>query len=258
MFGSIFCFSDRYHRKKDGSVKLALESRELNKQMHKNKYQMPNIKKLVDTIGQLISEKKQGDMYFTTMDLTYAYGQLPLSAETSVLCNFLLVGGRSTGTYQFRTEFYGLTSMPAEFQRVMDSISKEFPQANAFIDDILVTTKETEVEHISLVEKVLRKFNRENISLKLTNCEFAKRECESLGHRIKETWVTPLKRKTSPIDALTYPKTVTQFKPFMGSIQLKCQLPQGHSSARRTSITGPRSAKMSFKAINWGSQTLSN
>ena len=136
---------------------------------------MPNIEELVDTIKQLISEKKQGEVYFTTMDLTYAYGQLPLSEETSVHCNFSLVGGRSTGTYRFRTGFYGLTSMPAEFQRVMDSILNEFPKANAFIVDILVTTKGTEVEHISLVEKILRKLNRENISLKLPKCEFAKR-----------------------------------------------------------------------------------
>ena len=204
--------------KKDGSVKLALESRELNKQVHKNKYQMPNIEELVDTTGQLISEKKQGEVYFFTMDLTYAYGQLPLSEETSVHCNFSSVGGRSTGTYRFRTEFYGLTSMPAEFQRVMDSFLNEFPQANAFIDDILVTTKGTEVEQISLVEKILRKLNRENISLKLPKSEFAKRECEWLGHRITETGVTPLKRKTSPIDALKAPKTVTQLKSFMGSI----------------------------------------
>ena len=74
--------------KKDGSVKLALESRELNKQVHKKKYQMPNIEELMDTVGQTISERKPGDVYFSTMDLTYAYGQLPLSPETSVQCNF--------------------------------------------------------------------------------------------------------------------------------------------------------------------------
>ena len=45
--------------KKDGSVKLALESRELNKQVHKNKYQMPNIEELMDTVGQTISEKNR-------------------------------------------------------------------------------------------------------------------------------------------------------------------------------------------------------
>ena len=44
--------------KKDGSVKVALESREFNKQVHKNKYPMPNIEELMDTVGQTISEKK--------------------------------------------------------------------------------------------------------------------------------------------------------------------------------------------------------
>ena len=56
---SIFCLANRNHRRKeDGFIKLALKSRELKKQVHQNKYQMPNIKELVDTIGQLISEKK--------------------------------------------------------------------------------------------------------------------------------------------------------------------------------------------------------
>ena len=65
-------------------VKLALELRELKKQVHKNKYQMPNIEELMDTVGQTISEKKPGDILFTTMDLTYMYGQLTLRVETSV------------------------------------------------------------------------------------------------------------------------------------------------------------------------------
>ena len=69
--------------KKDGSVKFSLESRELNKQVQKNKYQMPNIEELMSIVGQTISERKQGDdVFFTTMDLTYAYGQLPLNENT--------------------------------------------------------------------------------------------------------------------------------------------------------------------------------
>ena len=106
--------------KKDGSVKLALESRELNKQVHTSKYQMPNIEELMDIVGQTISERKPGDVFSTTLDL--AYGQLPLNESTSQHYNFSLVGGRSTGTYRFKTGFCGLTSLPAEFQRVMDAI----------------------------------------------------------------------------------------------------------------------------------------
>ena len=64
--------------KKDASIKLALESRELNKQVYKNKYQMPNIDELVDGISQIIAERKAGNVYFTTSDFTYAYGQVSL------------------------------------------------------------------------------------------------------------------------------------------------------------------------------------
>ena len=204
--------------KKNGSVKLALEARELNKQVRTNKYQMPNIEELMDAVGQTICEKKSGEIYFSTMDLTYAYGQLPLSQDTSVHSNFSLVGGRSTGTCRFKTGCYGLTTMPAEFQRVMESILLEYSQAHAFIDDILVVTKSSEIGHIATVEKVLRKSDKENMSLKLTKCNFAQQECEWLGHKITHTGVMPLIRKTEPIEAPKPPRTLTQFKSFMGSI----------------------------------------
>ena len=91
--------------KKDGSVKLALESRELNKQVQKNKHQFPNFEELMDIVGQTKSERKQGDVFFSAMDLTYAYGQLPLSETTSKHCNFSLVGGNSTGSIVSRRDF---------------------------------------------------------------------------------------------------------------------------------------------------------
>ena len=50
--------------KKDGSIKLALESRELNKQVHMNKYQITNIDKLVDGISKIIAERKVGGCIF--------------------------------------------------------------------------------------------------------------------------------------------------------------------------------------------------
>ena len=84
------------------------------------------------------------------------------------------MGGRSTGAYRFKTGFYGLTTMPAEFQRVMDAILAEFPCAHAFIDDILVISKGTKIEHIALVEKILTKLDRENMALKLENVNLQK------------------------------------------------------------------------------------
>ena len=81
----------------------------------------------MDSVGQTIGERKQGDVFFTTMDLTYAYRQLPLKENNCQHCNFSLVGGRSTGMYRLKMRFYGLTTMSVEFQRVMDSILSDFP-----------------------------------------------------------------------------------------------------------------------------------
>ena len=103
--------------KKDGSIKLAMDSKQINKSIHKNKYQMPNIDVLLDNIAQSAHKgtNKPGLTYFSTIDLRYAYSQLPLDASTRTLCNFSIIGGQATGTYQFQTGFYGLTDMPAEF-----------------------------------------------------------------------------------------------------------------------------------------------
>ena len=105
--------------------------------------------------------------FFTTMDLTYAYGQLTLNENTSQHCNFSLVGGRSTGTYQFKTESCGLKTMQAEFQRVRDAILSKFPCPHAFIDGILIISKGSKIEHIALMEKILKKIDKENMALKL-------------------------------------------------------------------------------------------
>ena len=59
--------------KKDQSIKLALDSKVLNKAIHKNKYQMPNIEMLIDTISQhLTNTQNCQQAYFTTLDLKYA------------------------------------------------------------------------------------------------------------------------------------------------------------------------------------------
>ena len=60
-----------------------MESREFDKQVHKNKYQIPNIDELVDGISQIIAEIKAGNVYFTRLDFTYANGQVYLKQKTS-------------------------------------------------------------------------------------------------------------------------------------------------------------------------------
>ena len=86
---------------------------------------MTNIEEEIDSVGQISSEKKNKKyIYFSN-----GYGQLPLSAGTSVQYNFSLIGGSFTASDCFKTGFYGLTKVTAEFQRAIDCILSELPQA---------------------------------------------------------------------------------------------------------------------------------
>ena len=85
--------------KKDQTIKLALDSKVLNKSIHKNKYQMPNIDTLIESISQQISAPaSQNITYFSTIDLKYAYSQLNLDTNTANHCNFNIISGDMTGT----------------------------------------------------------------------------------------------------------------------------------------------------------------
>ena len=101
--------------KKDNSVKIALDARALNESIAKDKYQMPKLEKLMDMIAEKF-DKEKVDAYLS-VDMTYAYGHVPLHELTKKHCNFQIVGGKSTGTYRFKTGYYGLTVMPTEFQK---------------------------------------------------------------------------------------------------------------------------------------------
>ena len=128
---------------------------------------MLNIEEMTHTAGQTKGERKTWNVSFSTMNLTYAYGQLPISPKTK--CNFSLVGGKSTGTYSIKTGFYGLRTMPAKVLRTMDAIISEILQFHHFIDDNLFISKGSEVEHIITMEKILKKVDNENMSPKLNH-----------------------------------------------------------------------------------------
>ena len=108
--------------KKNKTVKVALDATLLNNAIQKDKYQMPNLDNLMKQVAEIINSKDEGEVRFTSLDMKYAYSQTELHPETAQHCKFQTIGGRATGTYAFNTGFYGLTTMPPDFQKIMDKI----------------------------------------------------------------------------------------------------------------------------------------
>ena len=202
--------------KKDQSIKIALDSKILKKAIHKNKYQMPNIDSLIQTTSQTLSTAPQETAYFTTLDSQYAYIQLNLHSDTACHCNFNLVGGAMTGTYRFKTGFYGLTDMPAEFQKAIDCTLAGLIITFCFLDDILIVSRGGIEQHLDLVRKCLIKLDQENLRINLAECHFAKDEIEWLGHSITQTGITPLSNKIDAAIIFTYKPKMLRL--FMGSV----------------------------------------
>ena len=159
--------------KKDGSIKLALNAKPMNAQIWPNKYQMPNMHELIDSAAQIITKDTPGKVWFTSLDLNFAFSQLPLSDLTSSHCNLSILCGEATGTYRFKTGFYELTDMPTEFQKAMDCTLQGLEGVICYLDDILVVTKGGVEDHNLLVDKVMERLNEEGWALKLSKCEFS-------------------------------------------------------------------------------------
>ena len=102
--------------KSDGTVKIALDSQELNKQIVKKTMQPPLLAELLDQISMKISGNREAKLYNSTIDLKYALSQIALHKETSKHCVAAIVGGKATGYYRFKKGFCGLADMPVFFQ----------------------------------------------------------------------------------------------------------------------------------------------
>ena len=205
--------------KKDQTNKLALDSKILNKAVHKNKYQMPNIDTLIQSISQQISAPASHDTtYFSTLDLKYAYCQLNLDPNSANYCNFNIIKGDMTGTYRFQTGFYGLTDMPAEFQKAMDYTLIGLKNTYCFLDDILIVSKGSEPEHIQHVLNCLKRLDDEKLRINLPMCQFAKLEIDWLRYHVSQSGILPAESKTSATLSLEAPKTKKKLRSFLGSV----------------------------------------
>ena len=108
---------------------------------------MPNIDSLVDRISQIIAERK---VYSTILDFRYAYDWVALYEKTSEQFKFLLVGENRRESTDFKNGFLGLTSIPTKFQKFIDTLIEGFPQANAFIDYIIIVPNGKKMKFLHL------------------------------------------------------------------------------------------------------------
>ena len=141
-----------------------------------------------------------------------------MNPDTARHCNFDIICRDATGTYRFKTGFYGLTDMPAEFQKAMDYTLVGLSNTYCSLDDIIVVSKGTKESHLKYVYKCLQKLDADNLRIKLSKCHFAKHQKNWLGFTFPQNGVKPVESKTAAIAGIKVPKTLKQLQAFLGSV----------------------------------------
>ena len=196
--------------KPDGTIRLCIDYRRLNKITKSDKFPMPN---LSDTVFSL-----HGVKYFTTLDMVRGYYQLPLAEDSKEYTAFSMVHGH----WQFRRLSFGLKNAPAVFQREMQRMLSDFPKAKVivYIDDILILGSSFE-EHLQLVSKVMEVLLLHGLKVKMSKCSWAQSEVRYLGHLISRRGVKKLPEYVEKIENFPKPENVRELRGFLGLINFQ-------------------------------------
>ncbi|KAL0534190.1 hypothetical protein IC582_028475 [Cucumis melo] len=193
-------------KKKDGSMRLCIDYRELNKVTVKNRYPLPRIDDLFDQL--------QGATVFSKIDLRLGYHQLRIKDEDVPKTAF-----RSRyGHYEFIVMSFGLTNAPAVFMDLMNRVFREFLDTFVivFIDDILIYSK-TEAEHEKHLRMVLQTLRDNKLYAKFSKCEFWLKQVSFLGHVVSKAGVSVDPAKIEAVTGWNRPSTVSEVRSFLAT-----------------------------------------
>ncbi|GJY04999.1 putative reverse transcriptase domain-containing protein, partial [Tanacetum coccineum] len=192
-------------KKKDGSFRMCIDYRELNKLTVKNRYPLPRIDDLFDQL--------QGSSVYSKIDLRSGYHQLRVREEDIPKTAFRT----RYGHYEFQVMPFGLTNAPAVFMDLMNRVCKPYLDkfVIVFIDDILIYSKNKK-EHEEHLKMILELLKKEELYAKFSKCEFWIPKVQFLGHVIDSEGIHVDPAKIESIKDWTSPKSPTEIRQFLG------------------------------------------
>jgi hypothetical protein len=174
--------------KKDGTRRMCIDYRALNKVTIKNKYPLPRIEDLFDQL--------RGASMFSKIDLRSGYHQLRIRPSDIPKTAFIT----KYGLYEFTVMSFGLTNAPTFFMNLMNSVFMDYLDKFmvVFIDDILIYSQ-SEEKHADHLRMVLQRLREHQLYAKLTKCEFWIDEVLFLGHIINKEGLAVDPKKVADI-----------------------------------------------------------
>jgi hypothetical protein len=205
-------------KKSDGSLRLCVDYRGLNKVTIKNRYPLPLIQENLDRL--------QAAKYFSKIDLRGAYNLIRIAAGEEWKTAFRT----RYGLFEYLVMPFGLTNAPASFQQLMNEVLREFLDISVivYLDDILIYSK-TREEHVRHITQVLERLRKHRLWAKAEKCRFFQNSVDFLGYIVSQDGVSMDPTKVNAIIEWQPPKSVKDIQVFLGFANFYRRFIKGYS-----------------------------
>ena len=192
-------------RKPDGSNRVCVDYRKLNKITVFNPEPMPRMEEIFAELS--------GSNFYSKFDLSKGYWQIPMKAEDRDVTTFIT----HRGLFRFKVMPYGLVTAPATFSRLMRKLLDQLKQLKNYLDDVLAHS-EAWTGHIQTLREFFTRVQEANFVLRPSKCFVGFYSLNFFGHNVGSQGLGPTSEMLDKIHRAPPPTTKKQLRSFLGLV----------------------------------------
>jgi len=191
--------------KPDGTLRLCLDPREINKYIIRDIYQIPTL----DDIRPVLANKS----CYSLLDLNDGFYHCELDKESTKLCTF----SSPFGSYSFKRLPLGISMAQELFQKRMSKYFGDVEGVQIYFDDLLICANSRD-EHDKIMKEVLDRSRKLSIKFNPKKVQYAVTQIKFLDFIFNKEGVIPDPDRIKSIKELELPVNKKQLQSFLGMI----------------------------------------